>query len=509
MNDRINSSLSLHQLLHLVDDAVRIAMPTTYWVRAEVLNVHHSGYWRLELSSYEDGKKAKATAMIWQSQKQIVENFEATSGTKLSKGLKILIKLDVAFDAQYGLRLNVREFDPAFSLGDMEARINIIRQRLTELGELTRNRQLTKPAEYTRVAVVSPESAAGLGDFRTQADALQKHQICDFRYFPTYFQSERNESSFISAFQKILKINEELPFDAVVVIRGGGDKAGLYELNKIKIARSICRIPIPVLVGVGHERDSTILDELANRSFPTPSLVISHISSLIIDNARSASKHYLGLQKQSSMLLEKSRLECMGQNERLFRFAHERLNKSRENVLNSNRSIRTSPIDQIQSARLLASRLNLTLQRNAENTIISMRSELVSKQSLLVDRAEQSLYLARDQTVSLKASLFHSSSEVVLKQRHTLDQLYRKAITRAGKAINSARHSVEKMEALVEHLNPSKILARGFALIFSGAGHTISSTRQVAKDEELKIRLSDGTISVIAKTSNPGDKQQP
>ena len=295
MTDRINSSLSLHQLLHLVDDAIKISMPTTYWVRAEILNVQHSGYWRLELSSYEDGKKAKATAMIWQSQKQIVENFEATSGTKLSKGLKILIRLDVAFDAQYGLRLNVREFDSAFSLGDMEARINVIRQRLTELGELTRNRQLSKPIDYTRVAVVSPESAAGLGDFRTQADTLQQHQLCEFSYFPAYFQSDRNESSIISAFQKILKLNDKLPFDAVVFIRGGGDKAGLYELNKIKIARSICRMPIPVLVGVGHERDSTVLDELANRSFATPSLVVTHISSSIIDNARAVSYTHLTL----------------------------------------------------------------------------------------------------------------------------------------------------------------------------------------------------------------------
>jgi len=321
MTDRLNSSLSLHQLLHLVDDAVKTAMPTTYWVRAEILNVHHSGYWRLELSSYEDGKKAKATAMIWQSQKQVVENFESTSGAKLSKGLKILIRLDVAFDAQYGLRLNIREFDPAFSLGDMEARLNVIRKRLSELGELTRNCQLSKPTDYTRVAVVSPESAAGLGDFRTQADALHNCQLCEFSYFPALFQSDRNESSIISAFQSILKLHEQSPFDAVVVIRGGGDKAGLYELNKIKIARSICRMPIPVLVGVGHERDTTILDELANRSFPTPSLVVSHILSSIIDNARRATKDYLALQKQSLILLDSSRLECLGQNERVFRFA--------------------------------------------------------------------------------------------------------------------------------------------------------------------------------------------
>ena len=506
MTDRINSSLSLHQLLQLVDDAVQVAMPAPYWVRAEILNVHHSGYWRLELTSYEDGKKAKATAMIWQSQRHIVEHFEATSGTKLAKGLKILIRLDVAFDAQYGLRLNVREFDPTFSLGDMEARLNVIRQRLTELGELTRNRHLTKPTDYTRVAVVSPESAAGLGDFRTQADALQKHRLCDFCYFPAYFQGDRNESSLISAFQEILKLNEKQPFDAVVVIRGGGDKAGLYELNKIKIARSICRMPIPVLVGVGHERDVTILDELANRSFATPSLVVSHILSTIIDNVRSATKHFMALQKQSSMLLDTSRLECLGQNERLFRFSFEMLYDSRDKVIRSNRSIRTSPLDQLRSARVSADKLDLSIKRNAENTVLGIRNVLFSQRSLLETRAEQCISKAKEQTLSLKASLFHSSSEAMLKQRYTLQQLYKKSLTITDATITSARHSVEKMEALIQHLNPTKILERGFALVFSTNGDVISSTHHVSKNEDLKIRLRDGTINVTAKTKDHGDE---
>ena len=93
MNDRTNSSLSLHQLLTEVDDAVRTAMSSTYWVRAEILQVRHNGYWAIELSSYEDGKKAKATAMIWQSQANIVTSFESASGIKLEKGLKILARV--------------------------------------------------------------------------------------------------------------------------------------------------------------------------------------------------------------------------------------------------------------------------------------------------------------------------------------------------------------------------------------------------------------------------------
>ena len=303
-----------------------------------------------------------------------------------------------------------------------------------------------------------------------------------------------------------MKLNEKQPFDAVVVIRGGGDKAGLYELNKINIARSICRMPIPVLVGVGHERDVTILDELANRSFATPSLVVSHILSTIIDNARSATKHFMALQKQSSMLLDTSRLECLGQNERLFRFAFEMLYDSRDKVIRSNRSIRTSPLDQLRSARVSADKLNLSVKRNAENTVLGVRNVLFSQRSLLETRAEQCISKAKEQTLSLKASLFHSSSEAMLKQRHTLQQLYKKSLTSTDATITSARYSVEKMEALIQHLNPTKILERGFALVFTNNGKVVSSTHHVSKNEDLKIRLRDGTINATAKTTDHGDE---
>ena len=203
--DKLNSSLSLHQLLTEVDDAVRTALPATYWVRAEILNVRHNRYWALELSSYEDGNKAKATAMIWQSQANIVTAFESASGTRLQKGLKILVRVDIAYHAEYGLRLNVREFDPAFSLGDMEARLNQIRQRLNELDETSLNKVLAEPLDFTSVAVIAPREAAGLGDFRTQADLLQKNNLCRFSYYEALFQSDKNAESLITTMQQAIK----------------------------------------------------------------------------------------------------------------------------------------------------------------------------------------------------------------------------------------------------------------------------------------------------------------
>jgi len=492
MNDRTNSSLSLHQLLTEVDDAVRTAMSSTYWVRAEILQVRHNGYWAIELSSYEDGKKAKATAMIWQSQANIVTNFESASGIKLEKGLKILARVDVAFHTEYGLRLNVREFDPAFSLGDMEARLHQIRQRLASLGENTLNRSLVTPEEFTRVAVISPREAAGLGDFRTQADALQNHGLCEFHYYPALFQSDRNEQSIIDALKQIVDEHKQQSFDAIAIIRGGGDKAGLYEMNKIKIARGVCRAPVPVFVGIGHERDNTILDELANRSFSTPSLLIAHILSAVIDNARS-------VQKQTTMLLEIASRDCRGHNDRVLRFATDNLVRARDEVLRVNRSIRTGPLDFLSSARGSLDTTRASLQRNAESAIHIARNEADSTQNRLLNTAGNVLHIARDQSKSLHQKIVNASQEHINNEKHALSSIHQNMLSTTRTKLQQARHLAEKHAATIEHLNPARVLERGFSLIFSKQGDALTSVDQIKANKEIKIKMRDGSVS--AKTS--------
>ncbi len=504
MTDQLNSSLSLYQLMHMVDDAVRTAMPSTYWVRAEVLNVHHRGYYRLELSSYEDNKPAKATAMIWQSQKHIVEKFEKVAGTRLATGLKILVRLEVGFDAQYGLRLVVVEFDPAFSLGDMEARLNAMRARLTDLGEIDLNRQLPEARDFTRVAVVAPESAAGLGDFRTQADMLEKYALCRFSYFSALFQSEKNVESFMSAFQRVIAAHEKSHFDAIVIIRGGGDKAGLYELNQPKIARAVCRLPIPVLVGVGHERDTTILDELANRSFPTPSLVVAHILNAVIDNARGANRDYLKMQKQASVLLETSRQNCVNSNERLLRFAFDKLNIARKQTQDAHFAIRTEPLEQLAAARQSVGQYHNSLQRNAEGAIHSLKASIVAQQIALLQNARLRTVSARENITRARTSLINLSREALLGERHRLQQLKQATSSSTRLALQSARHAIGEFQSVIKHLDPENVLARGFALVFADSGDKksampaalVTSKKDAMTLSQLKIRFRDGQVAV-------------
>ncbi len=490
--DKLNSSLSLHQLLTEVDDAVRTALPATYWVRAEILNVRHNRYWALELSSYEDGNKAKATAMIWQSQANIVTAFESASGTRLQKGLKILVRVDIAYHAEYGLRLNVREFDPAFSLGDMEARLNQIRQRLNELDETSLNKVLAEPLDFTSVAVIAPREAAGLGDFRTQADLLQKNNLCRFSYYEALFQSDKNADSLITAMQQVIKDHKKQHFDAVVVIRGGGDKAGLYELNKIKIARGICRAPLPVFVGIGHERDSTVLDELANRSFATPSLVIAHILSAIIDNARGAGRDYLRMQNQTRLVLENAQRDCKLLNDRILRQANDAVNQSHRSVFELNRSIRTTPIQYLQHARQFSERKYASICNDARSALTVANNDVDKLHASMLQSAHGQLDQCSNQIDKQYRQLETNSRNALAASRHNLDSARRVLLHRVEASLNKARNEVDKHAVTIEHLNPANVLKRGFSLLFSKNGDPITSTKTLKKDQQITISMRDG-----------------
>ncbi len=491
--ENLNSSLSLHQLLTEVDDAVRTALPATYWVRAEILNVRHNRYWAIELSSYEGGNKAKATAMIWQSQANIVAAFESASGTKLQKGLKILIRVDVAYHAEYGLRLNVREFDPVFSLGDMEARLNQIRQRLQTLNEVDLNRNLSEPQDFTSVAVIAPRDAAGLGDFRSQADLLQKNNLCSFSYYEALFQSEKNADSLIAAMQQVIKDNNKKNFDVIVIIRGGGDKAGLYELNKIKIARGVCRAPIPVFVGIGHERDSTILDELANRTFATPSLVIAHLLSAIIDNARGAGRNYLQIYNQTRLLLENAQRDCKSLNDRILRQANESLNQAQRSVFELNRTIRTTPIQYLQHARQQSERRYTAICSDAQATLTAATNRIGNLNSSVLQNARSQLEQCRYQTATQYRQLETNARDALTGSRHSLDSARNMLIYRIEANLTRARNQVDKYAVTIEHLNPTNVLKRGFSLLFSQKGTPITSATALKNEQQIFISMRDGT----------------
>ena len=280
----------LSQLLAGVATAVEQAFRQGVWTTAEVVRVDGDTHAYLELAERdaEGTLIAKARAIVWgRDVERVLGTFQRATGVRLAAGIKVLIRARPEFSAQYGLTLHVDAIDPSYTLGDLEAKKRQIREQLKADGIFERNRQLPTPWDYRALLVVSPPRAAGLGDFARDADRLQRHGLCQAVYAHSRFEGEGAPASIREAIEAALAAwpAQALP-DAIVIIRGGGAVNDLAWLNDYELARFICLSPVPVLTGIGHERDSTILDEVAHQRFDTPSKVVAGIQALIVKRAR-------------------------------------------------------------------------------------------------------------------------------------------------------------------------------------------------------------------------------
>ena len=270
--------VSLSAFLARVKAAVQLAIPQPVWVRTEIrkLQVARSGHVYLELEERSDKglSIASAKGVIWKARFPSLDaKFVAGTGDQLMPDMKVLLQVRAQFHELHGLDLIIEDVDPSYTLGDLFAKMDRIRTTLKAEGLFGRNKALAAPSEFVRVAVISPAGSAGQGDFRSEADVIEWAQLCRFNYFPAVFQGPDAAASIKNAMRSVHAAHLEEAYDALAIIRGGGLKADLAWLNDLSLARWACKIPIPLLTGIGHEQDSTILDEIAHRPFDTPSKV--------------------------------------------------------------------------------------------------------------------------------------------------------------------------------------------------------------------------------------------
>ncbi|RLL39590.1 exodeoxyribonuclease VII large subunit [Acinetobacter cumulans] len=304
MND---SQLSLSEYLSAVQNVIKLAFDDAVWVKAEIRNLNiKGGHYYLELAEKDpDSDKviASCKATIWKfTASKIVGTFEKESGIELSRDLNVLIKVRARFDPQYGFSVNVEEIDSSFTLGDLAKRYQQILVKLTEEGLIERNIRLASPFDIQRVLVIAPEKAAGLGDFKKDADALSNAKVCQFIYHYATFQGNTAAQSIRDALALGLRqwANQyDTAPDLIVIIRGGGAVNDLAYLNDYDLAALLCKRSVPIWVGIGHEKDRTVLDEIAHRSFDTPSKVIAGIRNHIVERVQEVSDYLQSIQLMS------------------------------------------------------------------------------------------------------------------------------------------------------------------------------------------------------------------
>ena len=285
---------SLSEYLSTVQEVIQVAFNEPVWVKAEIRNLSiKGGHYYLELAEKEENTDkviASCKATIWKSAAaKMVLKFERESGIELSRDLNVLIKVKATFSPQYGFSVNVEDIDSSYTLGDIARRYQQILERLTSEGLANKNKLLPTPFDIQNVLVIAPENAAGLGDFKKDADALDKVGVCHFVYHSATFQGNTAAVNIIDALGNGLRqwaLNFDSAPDLIVIIRGGGAVNDLAYLNDYNLAALLCKRSVPIWVGIGHEKDRTILDEVANRSFDTPSKVIGGIRNLIVERTQ-------------------------------------------------------------------------------------------------------------------------------------------------------------------------------------------------------------------------------
>ncbi|MCI1779129.1 MAG: exodeoxyribonuclease VII large subunit [Bacteroidales bacterium] len=284
-------NISLSELLQRVKESVENSVPDAVWVRGDVadVSVSYNGHCYIELTDYDEregGMKAKARAVIWSSKaRMLLPFFETSVGSPLASGMHILVKALVQFSPVYGLSLLISDIEPAFTVGEYELKRRKTIVRLEKDGVMDMNKGLELPVLPRRFAVISSASAAGYSDFMRHLSRNEYGFVFETELFDSVMQGRDAPSSIIAALNEIqmrLLINEKT-FDAVVMIRGGGSPVDMYCFDDYELCLNLAQFPIPVISGVGHDRDMHVCDMVACRSVKTPTAAADFIIGIYID----------------------------------------------------------------------------------------------------------------------------------------------------------------------------------------------------------------------------------
>ena len=405
------TSISLSELNALVRDTLHYQMPDSYWVVAEIasVSVRGNGHCYLEFVERDphDGLVAKASAHIWRNTFTLLRShFERATGQTLAAGMKVLVEVEVDFHEVYGYSLNILDIDPTYTMGDMARRRQEILEQLREDGVLEMNKALVLPRPLSRIAVISSETAAGYGGFCNQMN--QKPYKFTLKLFPAIMQGNTVENSVIAALEQIAA--EEEKWDAVAIIRGGGAVSDLNGFDSYLLAANVAQFPLPILTGIGHERDDTVIDFVAHTRLKTPTAVAAFLLDAREKEIREVEALEETLQRAATLLLRDSK-EHFQQLAHRFQLASEQFsNLRRERLLR------------------LMGRLELLTQQRLQNE--QHRLELIPER---ITAAIEHRLEREDRTLKLlEQNVRLASPERILKLGFSITTLNGKAVRKAS-----------------------------------------------------------------------------
>ena len=391
-------ALSLYELNGLVKRTIRDRMSETYWVQAELSDVrsNYSGHCYLEFIQKDASGNnliAKARGTIWSNiYKMLKPYFEQETGQAFASGIKVLVRVSVDFHELYGYSLTVLDIDPTYTVGDMERKRREILRLLEEEGVIDLNKELEMPVLPQRIAVISSATAAGYGDFCNQLSNNPRGYGFYTELFPAIMQGERVEESIIAALDAIYARLEA--FDVVVIIRGGGATSELSGFDTYELAANCAQFPLPIITGIGHERDDTVIDLIAHTRVKTPTAAAAFLVACMDQVADRLDNLSFRLQQgvRNRLLWEHRRIE--GLKQRIPSSAYKRISDAKYGLLAANRDLQMATRQFLSMKKhrleLLQQRLNDALPEKqlARGYSITLKNGKAVKDASILEKGD-------------------------------------------------------------------------------------------------------------------------
>lgn len=424
---------TLFELNNLVRQTIEQTLSEEYWVEAELSEARQvNGHCYMELVEKDDLHNtpvAKASAKCWRGTwSRILPKFMTVTGAQPRAGMKVLMKVYPQFHEAYGFSWIVTDIDPTYTLGDMARRRQEIVRRLKDEGVFDLNKQLPLPLFAQRIAVVSSQTAAGLGDFCHQLLHNSHGFAFTIELFTATMQGEGVEQSVVAALNDIYCRADR--FDCVVIIRGGGATSDLSGFDSLMLAENIANFPLPVITGIGHDRDETVADMVAHTRVKTPTAA----AALLIDNLKAVADR---IDTAARRIHDNTRLLMQRETQRLDRITH---------LIPTYLSLVTTR----QTSRLdtLSSRLA---------TAATAATAAVERQSVRLQMAEGRIRPAVD------------------------------------RCMTAERHRMEMMSQRLAALDPQLLLSRGYSITTLN-GKAVTDSCQLSPGDVVETRLAKGRV---------------
>lgn len=470
-----NTPLSLYDLNNLIKGVIHDNFAGMFWIRAEMsdVRVNQNGHCYLEFIEKDRSGRtliAKARAMIWANTFHILRAyFENATKQPFASGLKVLVQVSIDFHELYGFSLTVHDIDPSYTLGDQAMNRAAILKQLDEDGVLTLNKELELAQPTQRIAVISSPTAAGYEDFCNQLNNNGSRFVFYIKLFAAIMQGDRAEESIIAALERIYKYQD--CFDAVVIIRGGGATSDLSCFDSYLLAASCAQFPLPVITGIGHERDETVLDMVAHTRAKTPTAV----AEFLIDRMNGTMEELENIRFDLTATVQQLLIDeavKLNDYETHTTFALKSWGKEQENTL---AAVKTGLIRHV-NRKIENSTGMLT---DWEDDLIKDSRQLLKENNVILANWSNTL---KRQTLQL------------VKENMTSINVYEEGFRKnVSQALKNSSSELETIEKHLNLLSPDTILKKGYTLTFCG-GKVVKNKTQITKGDMLTTRFADGEV---------------